>query len=261
MFFTFRDNMFYSRGFAFIDKIIEPSLKDTANLQYSRCPICGTRYGDQLKQYYDRETVVQLKKTRAHQWPDIISNNQQFAFITVSQRVLEAWEAEGIGTFPCFPVRIQPPFPQTLTTEPPPYYRLDYKKMAKAEMDFEVSGFPDARTCEICGSFLHDSLKTMPLQRTKIFPRVFKPETWDGSHVFRLTPSGYMFCTDNVVECAHKYKLTNFLFIPAEIGSGAGFRGVDYLKKNWRLKLSEQIRKFEEHFYGHLPSPPGFNNK
>jgi len=57
-----------------------------------------------------------------------------------------------------------------------------------------------------------------------------------------------MFCTDKVVECAHKYKLTNFAFDPLEVGKGIGFRGVDYSKKNWRSTLPNDIRKFEKRF-------------
>jgi hypothetical protein len=193
---------------------------------------------------------VQLEKSKANKWPDVFGSGSEPSFTIVSHRVLDAWEAEGIGAFPCFPVRIAPPFPKTLTTEPPMYYRLDYKKMVGAELDFEASGFVNARICEVCGNFRYDMLQTDFLRHGKIRPRVLKPDTWNGSHVFcPKQPERFMFCTDKVVDCAHKYKLTNFDFCPIEIASsGTGFKGVDYSKKNWRLKLPEQIRRYEEDF-------------
>jgi len=202
-----------------------------------------------MDNYFDKKIVAFVEKTRANKWPDIIGNGHQ-TFDIVSQRVLEAWEAEGIGVFPCFPVQVQPPFPKTLTSEPPMYYRLDYKKMAGVEMDFEASGYVDAKICELCGSFSYDISQTHRLQDTKIFPMAFKPGTWNGAHVFYPDHTRFLFCTDKVVDCAHKYKLTNFDFTPIEIGGSAtGFKGVDYSKKNWRQKLPEQIRAFEEEFY------------
>jgi len=202
-----------------------------------------------LDNFFDREVAVQIEKNKkSNKWPDISSCNVTYTI--VSQRVLEIWEAEGIGSFPCFPVRIVPPFPKTLTTEPPMYYRLDYKKMVGAELDFEAGDFVDAKICDVCGNFFYDISQTFDLQETKICPLTFKPETWNGAQVFYLDHTRLLFCTDKVVDCAHKYKLTNFIFTPVEIANSATwYKGVDYSKKNWREKLPEQIRQFEEEFY------------
>jgi len=248
MFFQFGHNSFATRGFAYIREIIEPG--GNPRSQSPICQGCRRHCGDFLDNYYDRDMVVQIEESRATKWPDIIGSGHQSSFAIVSQRVIEAWEMEGIGTFPCFPVCVAPPFLKTLTTEPPVYYRLDYKKMVGAELDFEASGYVNAKACEHCGKFIDDWKQSGILQRGKIYPYVLKPGTWNGANVFcPKMPERYMYCTDKVVECAHKYKLTNFAFRPFEIGSGVGFRGVDYSKKNWRQKLPEQIRMFEEDFY------------
>lgn len=246
MFFNLSHNSFYTRGFAYIAKI------KTGGDYRSRswcCHVCN-QWHDDLENYFDKEIAVQLEKSKGNKWPDIIGNGHESSFRIVSQRVLEVWEMEGIGTFPCFPMHVSPPFPKTLTTEPPMYFRLDYKKMVGVELDFEASGYVDAKICENCGKFSCNIEKTGNLQHLKIFPTVLKPETWSGQHVFcPKQPERMTFCTDKVVDCANKYGLTNFDFTPFEIGDGIGFKGVDYSTKNWRQKLPEQIRKFEEEFY------------
>jgi len=256
MFFTLSDNSDYTRGFAWSCEVLEPK-KFLYSEIADECPVCKGYYGELLTNYYDREIVVRMAKTKATKWADIIPCSAE-PFIVVSQRVLEAWEAEGIGTFPCFPVRVVPPFPKTLATEPPMYYRLDYKKMVGAEMDCEASGYVNARTCKCCGRFRYDLVETGFLQHGKIVPKVLKPATWNGTHLFYLVQKVlFTFCTDKVVDCAHQYKLTNFHFTPIEIaGNSAGFRGVDYSKKNWRQKLPEQIRAYEEYLRSLPPLPP-----
>ena len=245
MFFIFHYKSTYYRGFACIERF---KTGGDYRSRSSCCHVCNKWYDD-MDNYFDKEIVAQIAKTKASKWPDIIANGHEPHFTIVSQKVLEVWESEGIGTFPCFPVHIQPPFPKTLITVPPAYYRLDYKKMIGAELDFEASGYVNAKICKVCGKFSFDISKTGNLERSKIIPFVLKSGTWSGKHVFCPTPQEQIICcTDKVVDCAHKYQLTDFEFCPFEIGHRIGFKGVDYSKKNWRLKLPEQIRKFEEDF-------------
>ena len=246
MFFAFSYKSTYRRGFACIKKSI------TGGDYRSRsrcCHACG-KWHDEMDNYFDKKTIAIIANTKASKWPDIIACGSDSSFTIVSERVLEVWEMEGIGTFPCFPMCVKPPFPKTLITEPPMYFRLDYKKMHGAELDFEASGYVDAKICDLCGEFSYDSNKTYNLRCSRVYPYVLKPDTWNGQHVFcPRQPERYMFCTDRVVDCAHKYKLTDFRFDPFEVGSGIGFDGVDYSKKNWRQKLPEQIRNSLEDYY------------
>lgn len=247
MLFEVDHNLNHTRGFADMASPLEPV--PNSRTQFPRCPSCGSAYGDLWNNFYDRDMVVEVGTSkRSTKWPDIAPCYPSFLLVT--QRVLEAWEVEGIGTFPCFPVRVPPPFPNTLTPEPPMYYRLDYKKMVGVKIDFEASGYVNARTCDCCGRFLYDDTRTDIKHWTKICPMVFKSGTWNESHVFYSDHTRFMFCTEKVVDCAYKHKLTNFRFVPIEIANSATwFKGMDYSRKNWREKLPEQIRQFEEEFY------------
>jgi hypothetical protein len=51
----------------------------------------------------------------------------------------------------------------------------------------------------------------------------FKEGTWNGSNLFTTDiAETHFFCTEVFVECARKYKFTNFRFIPIEEGHGYG---------------------------------------
>lgn len=244
-FFEFCDNTFDTRGFAEPEAIVTPPHWQVTDVL--KCSACGSYCGEVLDNYYDKDIEVQVDKKKGTKWPDIARCST--AFILVSQRVLEIWESEGVGTIPCFPAQVVPPFPKTLTTEPPMYYRLNYKKMVGCELNFEASGYVNARACEGCGGFAYDITQTYDKQNSKIFPYVIKPDTWNGTHIFcPRMPERRMFCTDKVVDVAHKYKLTNFRFVPLEIGKGISFNGVDYSKKNWRAKMEKQVEEYRQNF-------------
>ncbi len=84
----------------------------------------------------------------------------------------------------------------------------------------------------------------------QITPYVMKEETWNGSHVFYANQTANVFCTEKVVDIAHKYKMTNFEFTPLEIANSAiDFPGVDYKVKDWRKKLVKDLEKHRKKFY------------
>jgi hypothetical protein len=226
-------------------------LGEDSYLLDKHCFTCGKVWREYANDEYcfDRPLDALLDGSKASSWPDIIGNGHEPYFCIVSQRVLEVWESENIGTFPAFPVRILPPFPKTLITEPPIYYRLDYKRMEGAELDLEASGYINAKVCPMCGNFSYDLTQSDRMRNYKIIPHQLKIETWNGANVFRSkNPEGRMFCTEKVVDCAAKYKLTNFSFVPCEIGDGIGFKGVDYSTKNWRQKMQKQVEEYRRNF-------------
>ena len=211
------------------------------------CSVCGEKWRTQQNEnYYDRPLDALLDT--GSKWTDIIGNGSEPHFTIVSQRVLEIWESEDIGKFPAFSVAILPPYKKM--KEPPlMYYRLDYKKMEGAELDFDESGFINLKYCNVCQHYSYDWLQSDRMANAKITPYVLKEETWNGANIFRPQyPVGYMFCTEKVVDCAFKHKLTNFRFVPCEIGEGVGFSGADYSTKNWRKKLEKQIEEFRKNF-------------
>ena len=96
-------------------------------------------------------------------------------------------------------------------------------------MDFEASGFVDVRFCAECGTRTDEISATFHRQHSGVWQYVFRRGTWNGSNVFTtdLSPCRF-FCTEAVVDCARKYKLTNFRFIPVEEGANFKSKGLDY---------------------------------
>lgn len=212
------------------------------------CSICGLKYMAQRSEsYYDRPMKALLYT--GNRWTDIIGSGERSFFTIISQRVLEIWESEGIGKFPSFPVTVIPPY-KKMTEPPPMYHRLDYKKMEGAELDLEVSGFISPKYCEVCQTHSYDWIQSDRMKNFKITPYVIKEGTWNGDNVFRPSyPEGFMFCTEKVVDCAAKYKMTNFCFTPLEIAhSAVSFRGIDYTVKNWRKKMEKQVEEYRKEF-------------
>jgi hypothetical protein len=215
-----------------------------------KCLLCGDEWVSQKNEnHYDRPFEAMVEK-KGSTWTDIIGNGSEPHFTIVSQRVLEIWEAEGVGTFPAFSITILPPYPKKMTEPPPTYYRLDYKQMVGAELDFEASGYVDVKYCDACQNYSYDRKQSDRIRDFKITPYILKKGTWNGANIFRLKfPVGFMFCTEKVVDCAAKHKMTNFEFTPLEIaGSAVTFRGVDYMAKNWRKKMAKQLEEFRKNF-------------
>jgi hypothetical protein len=214
------------------------------------CSVCGKKLTAQKNEnYYDRPMEALLDKS-GNNWTNIIGSGERPFFTVVSQRTLEIWEKEGIGTFPAFPVTLLPPYPKKMTEPPPMYYRLDYKKMEGVEIDLVASGFVDVKVNSICGHYFYNNAKSSALSESQITPFILREDTWNGTNVFRPKYLvGYMFCTEKVVDCAAKYKMMNFQFIPLEIaGSATAFRGVDYMAKDWRKKMAKQLEEFRKNF-------------
>jgi hypothetical protein len=211
------------------------------------CSICGKKWSTQKNDnYYDRSFEALLDKS-GNKWTDLIGSGEGH-FTLFSQRVLDIFESENIGKFPAFSVKIIPPYPKKITEPPPLYYRLDYKRMEKAEMDWKSSGFVDARICPECGLCYNWNMYDK-LTKANIVSYKLQEKTWQGADIFYVRFSHNIYCTEKVVDCAVKYKLTNFRFVPLEIaGSATAFRGVDYMAKNWRAKIVKQIEEFRNNF-------------
>jgi hypothetical protein len=246
-------SMSHKAFFPWIRKFI---LADGYQPQEWGCSVCNGKWCSDKNEdfFYNRPLDALIEISKGSKWTDIIGNGSQPYFTIVSQRVLEIWEAEGIGKFPAFPIRILPPYPRKLTTTPPIYYRLDYQQMEGAELDLEASGFLNAKKCNVCGQFSFNWLQSDRFTRHNLIPYKLKEETWNGANVFRPKyPVGFTFCTERVVDCATKHKMTNFRFIPFEIGDGLGgdgypFGGVDYSTKSWREKMKKQIEDYRKNF-------------
>lgn len=161
-----------------------------------------------------------LDKEKGTKWSDVLGCGH-FPFLIISDRVLEAFIKENVSSFPYHRVFIEKPYPKRLDiSSMPDYYWIDGSKMLGAKLDFKESGFVDNRFCPECSTRTDNIEATYDLH-SRGFSYVFKKNTWDGSDLFVTDISRTrFFCTDKVVKCAQKYKLTNFNFVPIEKGNG-----------------------------------------
>lgn len=169
--------------------------------------------------------MVVVDRREVRRWPDVLPCGD-YPILVVSERVLTAWAADGLGTFPVSPV--------TLAESPvgvpaPPYFALRGEEMLGARLDFEASGYVDVRWCPSCERRLDDTSATYTRQRSRVFGDVFVPSSWNGAHVFTtdLSPTAF-FCTRAVFECAGRHRLMNFRFVPIE-RSASSVEGEGYL--------------------------------
>jgi hypothetical protein len=217
--FSVSDNSFHKPGFPWINSI------KLGLWHQETCKLCGralTRVTGDI-----HVTLLPKKGTK---WPDVLGTGHVPMFI-VSERVLEAWYKEKLGEYPHYRVEILRPFPKAIKDSlPPNYYWVDGSKMCGALLDFKASGFVGVKFCPECGTRSHNVSATYDRQHAKAWPYVFLPGTWKGGNLFTSDLSyAYFFCTEAVLECARKYKLTNFRFIPIEEGSGIGSKGIEYM--------------------------------
>ena len=164
-----------------------------------------------------------LEYNKGTKWPDVLGCGA-YPFLIVSEKVIECWARENIGTFPVHRVRIASPLPKRLTgTTPPEYFWIDGSKLRGALIDFEASGFVDVRFCAECGTRSNSIQGTFkrPYAQGAEFSYVYRENTWNGLNLFTTDISDTaFFCTEVIVEVARKYKLTNFRFAPVEEGHG-----------------------------------------
>lgn len=217
-FFSISNNTLLTRGYPWIGPIVEGLTPLTF------CISCRAP-----QRYINGKIKVLLERRKGTKWPDALGG----AYFIVSQRVIDCWDVEGIGVFPIQPVEIAEPYPQKLEgTEPPKYFWIDGRKLNGALVDFQASGYVIREFCSECGRRIENISETFKRQYASgvEFSYVFQDDTWNGANLFTTDISeGKFFCTEKIVECARKYKLTNFRFIPIEEGGAFGSKGLKYM--------------------------------
>jgi ankyrin repeat protein len=198
--------------------------------QYRECTSCHCR------SWVANDLIAMLERSASpKRWPDIIGNGHMVGLRILSERCLEFFEAEGLGALPTKKVTIINP--RGIYTDVPPYYVLIPDEIIGANVDLEKSGFVNARVCPTCKSIEYNYLLSDKKRNSfNYFPYVIA--NWKGTHIFSIeNQTGFVFCTDHVIECARKYHLTNFRFVPDFLVHGyksSAFRGIDYEKVKWR---------------------------
>ena len=215
-FYRISDNTIGTKGSPWMPTITE-GLQDIYNCKTCRRVIA----------YAKGDITGRLDKEKGTKWSDVLGCGH-FPFLIISERVLEAFDKENIQEFPYHRVFIDAPYPKRLDISTiPNYYWVDGSKMPGAKIDFKESRFVDNRFCPECGTRTDNIGATYELQ-SKGFSYVFKKDTWNGSDLFVTDISNTaFFCTDKVLKCAKKYKLTNFHFVPIE--KGDELKGIKYL--------------------------------
>lgn len=219
-FFSISDNTLSTRGYPWIRSIVE------GLTPLSFCIACRAP-----QDYANGKIRVLFERRKGTKWPDALGG--AYAYFIVSQRVIDCWEIEGIDTFPIQPVEIAEPYPQKLEgTNPPKYFWIDGKKLNGALVDFQASGFVNFGFCSECGRRIENISETFKRQYATgaKFSYVFQENAWNGLNLFTTDISyAKFFCTEKIVECARKYRLTNFRFIPIEEGGAFGSKGLKYM--------------------------------
>jgi len=194
------------------------------------CSECGS-----CPDYLDGDLEVTLDDSSTAQWPDVVGCGARAGLLVISSRVLDAWRFENIGEFPVHKVTFRPPLPKCLQPlEIPDYFWIDGEKMLGALLDFEASGFVIKRHCSTCGRRIDNIDESFDRRYSGACPTVFKARSWNGAKLFTtdLSPMNF-FCTEDIMECARKYRHTNFRFVPIEAGIASWSKGVDYLGRRW----------------------------
>jgi|GEM_PF-3164412 len=230
-FFDICDNSLHLRGFPW-------GVKITGTMNVHCCSTCRVNGEEPVG-----DIDVHLDHNKGKKWPDVLGDGSQI-LLTVSLRVLADWQREGIGPFPVHRAIIKDPYPQKLEgIHPPDYFWLDGKQMLGAKVDFEASGFVDVKFCPECGNRTDNISETDKRQGTKKYGTIFFAETWNGADLFTTDISDrHFFCTEKIVECAAKYKHSNFRFIPVEWGDPVTGKGLPYWDKHFSLSKLEQYK-------------------
>jgi hypothetical protein len=227
-FFSVRDNSFHTRGYPWIVRIVTG-----IEYQGTPCPDCGRIPSPSLT----GDVEVKLEKNEANRWPDVVGCGAK-SMLIVSERVISAWRMDGIGNIPAGGrVTFLSPLPCPLQCkESPSYLWVNETLLGGARLDMQASGFMGLRFCSRCECYSWDVGATYDRQHCKPWSYVFAKGSWSGAHLFTAPPAhsgegrgGMLFCTERVVECAKKHRLTNFRFVPIELGDPTSYVGLDYM--------------------------------
>lgn len=216
-FFTVSNNIFNTSGVPWIQEISEGLIVEKT------CNTCLRTF-----EYPKGDITVVLESETGTKWSDVLGCGH-YPLLIVSCRVIEAFEKEKLLSFPYHKVYIEKPYPKRLDeVSMPDYYWIDGPKMLGAKLNFQASKFVECGFCPECGTREIDQIKTFELQ-DKGYSYIFKNDTWNNSDLFVTDLSDTLFfCTDKILDCAKKYNLSNFRFIPVETAND--LKGINYLK-------------------------------
>ncbi len=209
VFYTFGDNTFSTRGFAWA-----ASIHSRSEVVHQVCPKCGS-----VKYYPQGAFDVTLEQ--GSKFPDVLGCGA-YPFLIISAKVTKAWQEAGICCFHTYAVKIAEIKSARLKDlTPPQYYRVEID--GSCLIDLEASGAKVVKFCPEC-----HHLVTQP---SVLNSYRMVSGSWDGSSLFRdqVHYPRVSFCTETIVRIAFQHRLTNFRFEPMAGPINPGNKGIDYL--------------------------------
>lgn len=208
-FYDFSHNTAYMHGLPEIEEIVH-GLVDAGS-----CPSCGI-----CRRFPKGDLQVRLENRQARFWPDVIACGD-YPCLVVSENFVNSAQGCGIRLVLGGKVEFDEANVSNLSIDDAlQYFWIDGMMHFAAKMDFIASGYVDVHFCEECGnrsdniSLTYDKRHADPPP-----PTVFEYDSKSGLDLFTtdLAPTAF-FCTDRMLECARRNKLTNIAFCPVEQG-------------------------------------------
>lgn len=207
-FYSVSDRTSYARGAPVIKKI------KSGMVEGGICRVCGG-----ARRWPHGDLLVQLGRSRAEFWPDVIACGD-YPCLVLSQRFVDALEQSGAGFRLGGRVEFSNVEDTGLSIASPQYYWVDGARSCAGAMDFDASGFVDVQFCPSCGRRTDNIGATYDRRHAQPAPGdVFKFDEHSGLDIFTtdLSPTAF-FCTERVVSCAKINKVTNAAFRRVEDG-------------------------------------------
>lgn len=208
-FYTFGDNSFFTRGFTWA-----ASIHPRSEVIHQICPECGS-----VKHFPSGDFDVTLEK--GSKYPDVLGCGA-YPFLIVSEKVIGAWQDEGLDCFHTYKVNVAENKSTKLRNlTSPQYFRIEID--GRCRIDLEASGAKIIQLCPKC----HHLITDPPVLRGF----AMASGSWDGSVLFRDPVYFPMisFCTNTALEIAFRHRLTNFRFEPMAGPLDPGNKGIEYL--------------------------------
>ncbi len=180
-------------------------------------PECGHCGRGRRSQLSDHLKAV-MKPNRARFWPDMVGNGHVPGLRVVSMRFVDALRGDGMRVELGGRVEVVEPLRNRLSLADVPDYRwVDGERLQAAKLNFAASGYVVVRRCPRCGRIKYDIKKS-----DFDAPSVFVHDASSGLDLFTADASRMAFyCTERVLQCAKRHRLTNISFVPVEEPSSA----------------------------------------
>jgi len=140
----------------------------------------------------------------------------------VSDKVLKAWENEGVTGYESFPVKLVNS--EQIEIDDQQYHNITI--MGRAELDFSKMGVTITNICDVCGGVEYNK------ETWEFGPAIIKENSYDNSDLFVCKHFiSAPLCSLKVLKIVYESKLSNFYFENFETSFMIGHRTAIDLKE------------------------------